>query len=418
MRLLHVTHQYRPAIGGAEQYITDLSEELARRGHQIDVFTSRSVDYHTWRSELPRFEHLDGVNVYRFNSLPRTRHVWRALDFGLGNYLRKGAWRYEPFIFYGNGPICPGMFVAVLRQAHQYDLIHINNLHYSHALTAYIAARLRRLPIVITPHVHAEQRETHDVGYMRVVLHGSDVVLAVTQAEKEYLAGRGWNPEIVVGGNGLPLDQFPRLDRRQSRARFNLPEDGVVILFLGRKTGYKGLEVCLEAFAALRQQRQDVYLLAIGPETDFSRQLWLRYDGLDGLVVRRAVSNEERLAALAACDVFAMPSTGEAFGIVYLEAWAYRKPVIGAKIASVSSLISDGEDGFLVQPGQVAELIHYLNYLADNREMARLMGERGRAKLEKRYTIERIADILEGVYARTARRHRTLSERGLKCASV
>jgi glycosyltransferase involved in cell wall biosynthesis len=418
MRVLHITHQYHPAIGGAERYITDLSEELAQRGHQVDVFTSRSVDYHTWHNELPCSERLNGVNVYRFRSLPRTQHVWRVLEYGLGNYLRKGAWRYEPFIFYGNGPICPGIFVAVLRQAQQYDLIHINNLHYSHALTAYIAARLRRLPIVITPHVHAEQRETHDVGYMRMVLHGSDVVLAVTQAEKEYLAGRGWNPEIVVGGVGLPLDRFPQLDPRQCRARFNLPEDGIVILFLGRKTGYKGLEACLEAFVALRQKRQDIYFLAAGPETDFSRQLWLRYDGLDGLVVRGAVSNEERLAALAACDVLAMPSAGEAFGIVYLEAWAYCKPVIGAKIISVSSLISDGVDGFLVQPSQVAQLINYLKYLADDREMAQTMGERGRAKLEKRYTIERVADIMEGVYARTVRRHRTLLERDLKCASA
>jgi glycosyltransferase involved in cell wall biosynthesis len=418
MRLLHVTHQYRPAIGGAERYIITLSEELVRRGHQVDVFTSRSVDYHTWRNELPRFEQLSGVNVYRFNSLPRTRHVWRALDYGMGNYLRKGSWRYEPFIFYGNGPISPAMFVATLRQARHYDLIHINNLHYSHALMAYVAARLRRLPIVITPHVHAEQRETHDVGYMRMVLQGSDLVLADTQAEKKFLTGQGWNSEIVVGGHGLQLDRFPALDQQQSRARFNLPEDAFVILFLGRKASYKGLELCLEAFAALRQKRQDVYFLIIGPETDFSRQLWLHYSALDGLVVRGAVSDEERLAALAACDVLAVPSTGEAFGIVYLEAWAYRKPVIAARIASVSSIVSDGEDGFLIRPGQVAALVHRLNYLADNREMVRTMGNRGRAKLEGRYTVERVTDIVEGVCVRTIRRHRTVLEGRLKCESV
>ncbi|MBI5567875.1 MAG: glycosyltransferase, partial [Chloroflexi bacterium] len=65
MRVLHVSHQYPPAIGGSERYIADLSEELVARGHQVDVFTSRAVDFHTWQNKLPKFEQRQGVNVYR-----------------------------------------------------------------------------------------------------------------------------------------------------------------------------------------------------------------------------------------------------------------------------------------------------------------------------------------------------------------
>ena len=207
---------------------------------------------------------------------------------------------------------------------------------------------------------------------------------------------------------GLCLDRFPPFDRESSRLRLGLPSDAFVILFVGRKTEYKGLDVCVKAFSALRKGRQNVYFLAMGPETDFSRRLWPQYSGLDGLVVRGTISDEERLAALAACDVFLMPSTGEAFGIMYLEAWAYHKPVIGAKIASVSSVVADGEDGFLVAPGQVAPLILCLTRLADDPGLVRGMGERGRAKLERRYTVERIADVVEGTCARVIRRHRAL----------
>lgn len=409
MRVLHVTHQYRPAIGGAEQYITDLSEELACRGCLVDVYTSRSLDYHTWRNELPASDVLDGVRILRFRSLPRTRIVWRLLSYGVYHSLRRGWACFEPFVFFGNGPVCPGMWAKLLRCADQYDLIHINNLHYSHALLAYSAARLSGVPVVITPHVHAEQRETHDVGYMRHILCGSDVVLAVTSAEKHYLLDRDLNEDVVVGGNGLRLDRFPPLDQSAARARLGLPEAGYVILFFGRKTDYKGLDLCLEAFVSLRQIRQDVFLLAVGPETDFSRALWPRYAALDGLFVREKVSNEERLAALASCDVLALPSTGEAFGIVYLEAWAYRKPVVGAEIASVSSLVHDGEDGFLVEPRRVEPLLEVFTYLAEHPEVGCAMGERGRAKLERRYTIERIADIVEATYTRVLRRRRVLS---------
>ena len=87
MRILYVSHQYRPAVGGAEQYITSLSEEMARRGHEVAVFTSQSLDYRTWRNVLPAYEQLDGVRVRRFRSLGRTERVWRLLAFGMNGYL-------------------------------------------------------------------------------------------------------------------------------------------------------------------------------------------------------------------------------------------------------------------------------------------------------------------------------------------
>ncbi len=407
MRLLHVTHQYRPAIGGAETYIADLSETLARRGHHIDVFTSRSVDYRTWRSALPGFERLNGVDVYRFRSLPRTDHVWRALKCGFKHYWRTRRWWYEPFIFYGNGPVSLGMLAALMRRVGSYDLVHINNLHYAHALLAYLAARLRRVPYVITPHLHAEQRETHDVGYMHTILRDSHAILTVSRAEKQYLLMRGWNDRVIVGGNGLRLEDFPVYDRRACRAHFGLPDAAFVMLFLGRKTAYKGLELCLDAFLTLRQVREDIHFLAVGPETEFSQRLWERRPEVKGLVVRGRVSDEERLKALQACDVLVLPSVGEAFGIVYLEAWAYEKPVIGADIASVASIIDHGVDGLLVAPQALGRLVKGLSQIADNPSQAQEMGRRGREKLEERYTVERIADIVEGTCARVIRAYGT-----------
>ncbi len=272
MRLLHVSHQYYPAIGGAERYITDLSEELAARGHTLDVFTTRSQDYVTWANTLPPRETVNGVRVRRFRSLRRNRLAWHALAFGLERSMDAGKSCCEPLVFFGNGPVSPGMAAALLRQTPAYDLVHINNLHYAHAWVAFAAAKRRNAPVVITPHLHIRQPETYDVGYMRRILQGSDAVIAVSEAEGRFLIDQGLARDVVVAGNGLRLERFPPLDAAAARAKLGLPAGAFVVLFLGRKTAYKGLALLLDAFAALRRHPAAVFL-AIGPETDYSPPL-------------------------------------------------------------------------------------------------------------------------------------------------
>jgi glycosyltransferase involved in cell wall biosynthesis len=416
MRVLHVTHQYYPAIGGSERYITDLSEGLARNGHAVDVYTTRSLDYHTWANALPptrkSAEAINGVRVWRFSAWRRTDFAWRMLALGLAHYWSTG-WRlFEPLIYYGNGPVAPGLFWAVLRRARRYDLVHINQLHYAHAYTAYAAARARGVPIVLTPHLHAEQRATYDVGYLHTMLAQSNALFAVSRGEQAFMLRLAPEQMIVLGGNGLALERYPPRSVQEARARFGLPAEAFVMLFLGRKTAYKGLEPCLRAFLALRAQRSDVYFLAIGPETDFSRQLWAVYGAREGLIIRDTVLEAEKLDALAACNVLAMPSTGEAFGIVYLEAWAYARPVIGANIQAVASLIDEGVDGFLVNPDEPEQLLRCLSTLADNPHYAQALGGRGQTKLRQRYTIERITQVVEATYHRVLRYRRSQLQPG------
>ena len=413
MRVLHVTHQYRPAIGGSELHITNLSEELARRGHRVTVFTSRARDYRTWRSELPKVENMDGVLIHRYRSLVRGALTWRILDYGYRNYRRTQSRCYEPLVFLGNGPVCPGLFWALLRKAANHDLVHINNLHYAHAATAYLVAKWQGLPLVITPHIHMEQPMTYDIDYMWTVLRGADHVVADTRSERQFLIGAGLDHQrTTTAGVGIHIDAFPSLDQQACRQELGLPIDAFVLLFLGRKTEYKGLDLVLEAFSALLPHHPQLHLLAVGPETTHSRALWSRYDGLPHLISLDRVPDEKRLLALNACDCLVMPSSGEAFGIVYLEAWAVGKPVIGACTRAVSSLVADGQDGYLVPSGSASQLADRIVRLLEDPALGPQMGKSGQKKLRNRYTVPKIVDIVEGIYLRVLRRngHRTKQE--------
>ena len=407
MRFLHVSHQYPPAIGGSEKYIADLSETLVARGHQVDVFTTRSKDYHTWRNELSPVDRQNGVSVYRFTSFRRRGYMWRMLHFGLRNYWRTRSTWYEPFIFWGGGPNSIGMAWALWRQAKQYDLIHLNCLVYTHVAYGYWIAKKLGVPVVITPHAHIEQEQTYNLGFQRMALLGADHVIAVTTAERDRFLEIGVNPwQVSVTGNGLNLSEYQHdMDTVSARRKLGLPQDTFIMLFLGRKVHYKGWHLALEAYISLREQYPHLHFLAVGPETDESTQLWAKYRHMPGIHVMGKVSESEKLAALQACDCLVLPSAGEAFGIVFLEAWLMGKPVIGLRTKAVSSLVQHGHDGLLAEPGNLAELATAVAHLVTHPQLARQMGAHGRRKVLQRYTTKHIADKTEAIYLQTLRYH-------------
>ena len=412
MKVLHVPHQYRPAMGGAEQHITDQSEELARRGHQVDVYTARSDDYRTWRSTLPRFERLDGVNVYRFDCFERGPRTWRSLQKGLAGYWRTQSNRYAPYIIWGNGPISLSLVWSLLRHGRQYDLIHTNSLHYAPVSYVYWIARRLGVPYALTPFVHIDQRSLFDIRFQNDIMRGADLILTMTEKEKDYLVERGVARErIAITGIGLHLDQYPALDRIDCRRQLDLPLDAFILLFMARKERYKGLPIVMAAVEQLQAQCPDLHLIAAGPETDDSLQLRRQYAHLNGVIYYEGVRGVLKQQLLNACDAFILPSEGESFGIVYTEAWAVKKPVIGATSGAIPSLISEGIDGLLVTPGDVDMTAQKIMQLYRDAALRQCLGEAGYHKVTARYTVSKVADVIEAAYERTIRRYRTCHRR-------
>ena len=183
-----------------------------------------------------------------------------------------------------------------------------------------------------------------------------------------------------------------------ARQKLKLPPASPVALFLGRKDKYKGLEISLQAFAQLHSRYPDLHFLAVGPETTDSQAMWPKYQDLKNLHIHGAVSDEEKLLALQACDFLVLPSVGEAFGIVFLEAWMMGKPVVGARMLAVSAVIDEYRDGLLAEPEDADSLARQIAYLLDRPDRCAAMGQRGRAKVLANYTLPRITDRVEAVY--------------------
>ena len=99
-----------------------------------------------------------------------------------------------------------------------------------------------------------------------------------------------------------------------------------------------------------------------------------------------------------AFDVFALPSTEESFGIVYLEAWMCRKPVIGGRISSTQCVIDEGVDGLLADPHDAEDIAQRIIELLSDRDKRERMGRNGHAKTLAQYTWDKVTDKVESLY--------------------
>ena len=168
-------------------------------------------------------------------------------------------------------------------------------------------------------------------------------------------------------------------------------DDGRTIVFVGREFERKGGVVLAEAFAQLRRERPRARLLVAGPVQPLALP--------EGAVQLGPVAYEALPALFAQATVFALPALHEPFGIAFLDAMACGVPCIGTRTSAVPEIIDDGGTGLLVPRGDVRALHAALLRMIDDPARARRMGERGRHKVQERFTWTCVAEHLTRVLA-------------------
>jgi glycosyltransferase involved in cell wall biosynthesis len=163
---------------------------------------------------------------------------------------------------------------------------------------------------------------------------------------------------------------------------------------LHRSARYKGIHTLIDAVARARMANAPISLTIAGGGDDVPllREQVVAL-GLSAYVSFQGTVTDDALANLyQTCDVFAMPSKGEGFGIVFLEAMRYGKPCIGGRHGGTPEVIDDGLDGFLVEHGDVDQLTRCLLELSGNPALRNEMGERARRKVQNRFLIAHMRD--------------------------
>jgi phosphatidyl-myo-inositol dimannoside synthase len=240
--------------------------------------------------------------------------------------------------------------------------------------------------------------------YRRRALLSANIIVATSRYNVQKLTELQEVPvqKICV----LPWPLSPSMLRlADSAIKLRLPDNfpsGRVILTVGRWVAserYKGADELIRAVAELRPSFPDLRLALVGGGDDLPR--------LRRLAVGLTVSDEvrflenlpaEQLAACyAGCEIFALPSTGEGFGLVFLEAMAFRKPLVGASAGGSIDLLQDGENGLVVPGRDPLALGKALSRLLRDAPLGAELGRRGGEIVRRKYRFDVFERGLEGI---------------------
>jgi len=226
----------------------------------------------------------------------------------------------------------------------------------------------------------------------RRALRHATLVLAPSRATADFLISlQGVAPDRV---RVLPWGLDPEFEKKMGgETAAALPAEfpsGRVLLTVGRWLAterYKGMDTLILTMPRLLMHWPDLHLVMVGAGDDRG---WLENMARDSGVRSHVhffsgLTYGQLSACYAAAEIFALPSRGEGFGFVYLEAMARGKPVIGGAHGGAPEVIQDGVTGYVVQHGDTVQLATSIDALLSNPELARQMGARGRARVENEF---------------------------------
>jgi glycosyltransferase involved in cell wall biosynthesis len=238
-------------------------------------------------------------------------------------------------------------------------------------------AALRRADMVIGPSADTVRHLISEQG----ILPG-----------KAQLLPWGLDPEFEArAASSVPLSPPP-----------GFPETGRIVLTVGRWNSaeqYKGADTLIAALPRVLKTAPDTFLVLVGDGDDRPRleQLARNLGVSERACFLHGLTPDQLFACYASCEIFALPSRGEGFGLVFLEAMACAKPVIGGAHGGIPDIIEDGVTGLLVPHGDAQRLAQALESLLGNPGRAKEMGARGKDRLAKTFSFEQFQSRLSRI---------------------
>jgi len=405
-----LVYEYPPKIvGGLGTYAAEITRKFVLLDHDVSVFTMNDDT-----GSLPTRELWRGIEIHR----PLHIDVSDSLPDVIAEDVRKwgrGIHLFSKILVYNYLTASKMVNELVRSEGFLFDIAIAHD--WLSAIGGIAIKRELGLPFAF--HVHSTEKGRTLGNGSEVVSNVemraakvADLVVTVSEAMKDELIGLGFPAEkIRVVYNGVDPQKYNPNDVSKEkvheiRERYGLKDEDLMVLFLGRLVWVKGVDKLIAAMSHVLQKvpNAKLVIVGLGDMQEYLSRLAQNLRLQDNVKFRfEFISEEERIAHYAACDVAAFPSIYEPFGIVALEAMSMEKPVVvGASgVSGMREIVVNAgpeQCGFHVNPNDPTDIAWGITSALEDSKKKQLLGENGRKRVLKEFTWDEIAKRTVQVY--------------------
>lgn len=393
MRVLILTPVYPSRNSPAEGIFNEQQAQALRRtGVDVTVVVckqwlpeslARKWRRYRFLQNLPTSECRDGIHILyaRYLHVPNHRLLRLTIE-SLAHAVTRAVWKEH--------------------RANPYDIIHIHS-SWPTGLAGPLLENSLGIPFIVTLHIKDHPRLYHSRAgrglYRRMFERAAAIIAVGTPLEQfaQEVMSASANTPVTVIPNGIELRAIEAIWGVSRSSR----EWGHIVS-VSSLVPLKGIDYNLRALRLLDQRGVKSWRYTVvgdGPERQRLEALAEDLSIAHKVAFLGALPHEDALKAIAEADIFCLPAWQEAFGIVYLEAMALGKPVIGCWGQGAEDIIRHGVEGILVPPHSVDDLAHALKQILLNPKWAQSLGQAGRERARE-FTWERNATATMALYRR------------------
>ncbi len=404
MKIAVFVYEYPPKIvGGLGTYAAEITRKFVLMDHDVTVFTMNDD-----QGSLPTREIWRGIEIHR----PYHIDISDSLPDVIAEDIKKwgrGLHLFGKLMVYNYLSASKLINELIKKEGMKYDIVIAHD--WLSVMGGVTVKRETGLPLAF--HVHSTEKGRTLGGGSSVVSNiesrggqMADLVVTVSYAMKDELIGLGFPKEkIQVSYNGVDPQKYnpqnvSKEQIKKIREKYDIKDDELMILFLGRLVAVKGVDKLIMALPHIVQKLPKVKLVVVGvgDQQEYMMNL-TRTMRLEAYVkfCFDFIPEEERIAHYAACDLAVFPSYYEPFGIVALEAMSMEKPVVvgAAGVSGMREIViccGDEQCGYHIDPNNPTDIAWGVVSALENPEKRVWLGKNGRKRVLAEFTWTRIAE--------------------------